>query len=707
MAGPLLTWIIVPVLAEELRLFPRQPDGTVITALQADNRGNIYIAGSLIPNHGDVSVSDAFVAKLRADGSQVYKTVLAGSAYEGVTAIAVAADGSIYAAGLTSSKNFPVTSNALQPELGTSNGQGQAFAAKLSPSGQVQSATYFGGGAQTRVGAIAITATGEVLITGTSVGEGFPATPGRTGGGNGFYLAKFDAGLGKVSFATLEYGGTVLALDPQGNIYTAGAATPTNGLNVPLQTSPGAFQGSLQAKPCIGYGDFFLPCSYQFVERLDPTATKLTYGIFVSGSFGATPAGIAVDASGNAILAGTTNSADYPVTPGTLQTVYVANAAAPPNQSAVRTSFGPPPSTGYVTKLNATGTGLIWSTFFGGTVQDAISGMSIGPGGYIYITGQANSNDLPGLATSVPNGCRPSVNQGLGFVARLSPDARSARQVKLIYGAPACSYSSCVGDTDTTSSGAWAVAAKSDGSAIAAGANGAIAAIDLYASSPLACMTDPTDNVQITTVAPGQIVSIFGSQIPSGVTVKFHGIAAPVLYASSEQVNVQVPYEIAGQKAIGVEVSGSGFLEGRTVDVMPRQPAVFLSEDATLSPVPGNFYCGDAFSRNQHALALNQDGTLNSCANGARLGSEVTIFLNGAGQTQPPQKTGAISGSPAIRITPAAEGVGILATTTLPGSNSGVAKVKIRASSAGVVEVSPTIAGVPAREPIVIWVSEH
>ena len=707
MACPLLTLIIIPAVAEELRLFPRQPDGTVITATQADNGGNIYIAGSLIPSKGDVRVSDAFVAKLRADGSQVYKTVLAGSAYESVTAIALAADGSIYVAGITSSKDFPVTANASQPTLGTSNGPAQAFVAKLSPSGQVQSATYFGGGARTQAGAIAITSAGELLLTGTSVGEGFPATLGRTGIGNGFYLAKFDAGLGKILLATLEYGGTVMSLDAKGDIFTAGAATALIGQNVPLPSTEGAFQSSAQARVCYGGGIVFISCNYQFVEKIDPTATNLRYATFVSGSFGATPAGIAVDAFGNAILAGTTNSADYPVTPGTLQTVYLANAAPPPMLTADRGGFGPPPSTGYVTKINATGTALIWSTFFGGTVQDAISGMAIGPSGYIYITGQANSNDLPSLAASVPNGCRPVVNQGLGFVARLSPDARSVRQVKLIYGAPACTYSSCAADTDATSSGAWAVAAKSDGSAIAAGANGAIAAIDLYASSRLACMTDPADNVQITTIAPGEIVSIFGSQIPAGASVKFHGIDAPVLYASSEQINVQVPYEVAGQKAIEVEVSGSGFLDGRTVGVAPRQPAVFLSEDATLSPVPGNFYCGDAFSRNQHALALNQDGTLNSCANGARLGSEVTIFLNGAGQTQPPQKTGAISASPAIRITPAAEGVGILATTTLPGSNTGVAKVKIRASSTGPVEVSPTVDGIPAREPIVIWVSAH
>ena len=417
MLYPLVASLTIPAFAGDVSLFPPQPAGTILAAIQTDSAGNVYIAGSLVPSYAKQGNGfDAFVAKLAADGSQVYKTVLAGSGEDIATTIALAEDGSVYVAGSTSSQDFPITSNALQPTLGAN---GQAFLAKLSPGGQIQSATYFGGGARTLGGALAVTATGEVYLSGTSSGGGFPATPGSTGAGIGFYLARFDAGLTKVLVATLAYGGTVMTLDAAGNIYLAGAATPTNGVNVPLQASPGAFQGSVEAQACRGSVSFGLLCSYQFVEKLDPTATELSYATFLTGSFGASPAGIAVDAAGNAIVAGTTNSADYPVTPQALQTLYVANAAAPQFLPTGGGGFGPPPSTGYVTKLNATGTALIWSTFFSGSEQDAISGMVLGPNGYIYITGQANSNDLPGLSGSVPDGCRPGVNQGLGFVARL------------------------------------------------------------------------------------------------------------------------------------------------------------------------------------------------------------------------------------------------------------------------------------------------
>ena len=711
MRYPVLASLIIRAFAGDVSLFPPQPDGTTLTAIQVDSAGNIYIAGSVLPNNakpGDVSVSDAFVAKLRADGSQVYKTVLAGSAYESASTIALTADGSIYVAGVTSSRDFPVTPNALQPTLGTTNGQ--AFIAKLSPGGQIQSATYFGGGAQTIGSAMAITATGEVDLTGTSSGDGFPATPGSTGTGIGFYLARFDTGLTKVLVATLAYGGTVMTLDAAGNIYLAGAATPTNGVNVPLQASPGAFQGTVEAQACAGGGAITFPCRYQFVEKLDPTATKLSYATFLTGSFGASPAGIAVDAAGNAIVAGTTNSADYPVTPQAVQTLYLANAAAPPMLPS-DTGSGPPPATGFATKLNATGTGLIWSTFFSGSVQDAISSMVVGPDGYIYIAGQANSGDLPGLSGLVADGCRPGVNQGLGFVTRLSPDGTSLSPTKLIYGAPSCTYALCA---DATSSSAWSLAAKPDGTAIAAGFHGAIAAIDLLSSSRLSCTTDPADSVQLTTVAPGQLLSIFGSRLMQrpapvvpGVSVKFNGIAAPLLYTSSDQINVQVPYEIAGQDSVEMEVANSavGLMEREKIAVLPRQPSVFLAQDTVLAAVQGFFYCGDGLSRNQHALALNADGTLNTCSNGARPGSKVTIFMNGIGQTQPAQATGATNPAPPVKLTPGVTGSGILSTTTSPGAISGVAQVQLQATSTGFLEVAPTVAGVPAREPIVIWIA--
>ncbi len=706
----------MPAFAGQVSLFPRQPDGTHVGAVRIDSAGNIYIAGSVAPANAKVgNLNDAFVAKFSGDGSQLYKTVLPGSADDTASAIALGTDGSVYVAGRHVCRMiFQITSSALQSDVGNAN------VARLSSPSSLQTdrcnpQPISVVARRHRAVPWPSTIPAEVYLTGTSSADGFPTTPGNTGAGNGFFLAKFDSGLSKLLFATLAYGGTVLTLDPQGNIYTA-AAVPAEvpgtpgGVNAPLQTSPGAFQGSVEVRTCRGSGIVFFPCSYQFVEKLDPTATKLSYATFVTGSHGATPAGIAVDAAGNVLVAGTTNSADYPVTAQALQTVYLADAAEPPILPSPRASIYPPPSTGYITKLNAAGTGLIWSTFFGGSVQDAISGVVVDPNGYIYITGQANSNDLPGLYASVPSGCKPSVNQGLGFVARLNPDGTGLSPTQLIYGTPSCTYASCFPNTQSTSSSAWALAVKSDGTAIAAGANGAIARADLFGSQRLACLTDPADNVQLTALTPGQVLSIFGSRIapsrgavpPGGsassfqsITVTFNGVVAPILYTSGEQINIQVPYEIAGQDSVEMQVVslGRGLMERQTFPIVQRQPSVFLSPDTLLSDVPGYFYCGNAFSRAQHALALNADGTLNTCLHGAQPGSTVTIFMNGLGLTQPPQATGTIVAGPPVAIAPGATGTGILSTTTFPGAISGVAQVQLQPTSAGFAEVVPIGSG--------------
>ena len=84
---------------------------------------------------------------------------------------------------------------------------------------------------------------------------------------------------------------------------------------------------------------------------------------------------------------------------------------------------------------------------------------------------------------------------------------------------------------------------------------------------------------------------------------------------------------------------------------------------------------------------------------------EVTIFMNGIGQTQPAQVTGAMNPAPAVKLIPAATGSSIISTTTSPGSISGVAQVHVRANTGGFVEVAPAVDGVPSHEPIAIWVA--
>lgn len=202
----------------------------------------------------------------------------------------------------------------------------------------------------------------------------------------------------------------------------------------PPQLSAGAFQSSPAAAFCYygsGPDGIGIPCAYQYIAEIDPTGTNLLWDTYVTGTYGATPGAIALDAENNVIVAGTTNSTDYPVTAGALQAAY---APSVPSVSTSGFSYTvAPPPTGYVTKLNPTGSALVWSTYFGGSFMDNIAGMSLDASGEIYVSGLAGSNDLPGLSET-PSGCQPSQGQALGFVAHITAGGSQTVGVELACG---------------------------------------------------------------------------------------------------------------------------------------------------------------------------------------------------------------------------------------------------------------------------------
>jgi uncharacterized protein (TIGR03437 family) len=459
----------------------------------------------------------------------------------------------------------------------------------------------------------------------------------------------------------------------------------------------------------------------------------LNWATYVTGTYGAITRGMAVDSVGNVTIAGTTNSDDYPVTTGAFQTAYAA-AAAPFPVPLGSTYKDPPPATGYVTKINATGTGLIWSTYFGGSMFDEITGMVVSPTGEIFVSGRAASSDLPAVA-GTSRACHPSLTQVLGFVARLAADGTKVGSAQLVTGAPDCAYLSCPISPDYGSYVAsWPLALRPDGTALTAGTNGTVASLDFSSNSRLACMTDPADNVQLRTVAPGQVLSLFGTDvapalpfIPSGGVsastadfgVFFNGIPAPILYSSAGQINVQVPFEIAGQTTVQMQVVNKQVTlplsEVQTLGVAERQGAIFLSPDAWTSPFPGYVQCGGMLAFGVAAMALNEDGTVNDCNNPATVGSTVTLFLNGLGQVTPVLATGSITQSPAVALMPSVDAVDAflspVSTTTqsAPGSITGVAQLQFQApvapgpGMAGSV-ITPSLMGKNLRERlIVVW----
>lgn len=150
-------------------------------------------------------------------------------------------------------------------------------------------------------------------------------------------------------------------------------------------------------------------------------------------------------------------------------------------------------------------------------------------------------------------------------------------------------------------------------------------------------------------IAPGEIIAIKGSGLGpatgvsftvdpvtgtvdttlSGTRVLFGTVAAPLLYSSNGQVNAIVPYEIAGQSQIVMQVQYGGVTStGTTLGVACAAPGIFTSNSTGIGS----------------AAALNQNGSLNSPSNPAAAGSYATLFFTGGGQTTPAGVTGSVTG---------------------------------------------------------------
>ena len=152
------------------------------------------------------------------------------------------------------------------------------------------------------------------------------------------------------------------------------------------------------------------------------------------------------------------------------------------------------------------------------------------------------------------------------------------------------------------------------------------------------------------------------------------------------------------------------FTESYILGVAANQPSVFLTAADFSGPLFGSISCNGVMMPGLQPLALNADGTLNSCTNPAPPNSTVTLFLNGMGDTSPAQLTGAIV-STSAQLTPAAAlnganvPVTILSTATVPGAISSLAEVQIQISTTSSVAIPISVAGILAREQnIIVWI---
>ena len=325
----------------------------------------------------------------------VYSTFLGGGGYDDGWSIAVDSGGSAYVSGWTNSANFPVALGSFDLSL---DGGWDVFVAKLNPAGNsLVYCSYLGGSNDEWRGAIAADAAGKAYLTGWTSSTDFPTTPGAfdvsLNGQEDAYVVVLNVTGSGLVYSTFVGGshsddGRGIALDFASNVYVTG---DTNSTDFPV--TPGAYGTSL-----AGLAD-------AFVAKLDPAGSTLVYSTYLGGSGGETGYSIATDSAGDAYVAGFTSSDDYPVTASAFQTTFKG---------------GPPgaPYDVYVTKLNRTGTGLVYSTYLGGTGTDTAPALTVDSLGSAYVTGTTGSSDFP----VTPGSFNTTLNGSFDvFVVKLDP----------------------------------------------------------------------------------------------------------------------------------------------------------------------------------------------------------------------------------------------------------------------------------------------
>jgi hypothetical protein len=347
--------------------------------IAVDSTGAAYVTGTTTSPNFPTRYAEqnslegsrnAFVFKLNPAGDGlVFSTYLGGSGADTANAIAVDSSGNSYVVGDTTSLNFPATG------FQTSNGGGQdAFAAKLSSSGQqLLFSTYLGGAGNDHGAAIAVDSSGTLYLTGSTWSYNFPlenAFQSFLGGPCNAFLARLSSDGGTLMFSTYLGGsgctlaypetGQGIALDSQGDAYVAGV---TSSSNFPLLN---AIQPQLEGS------------TDAFVAEVNSSGSLL-FSTYMGGSGVDVATAIALDSSGAVYVVGYTYSTDFPVTSGAIQTGNAGQCDA------------------FLFKLSPSGDTLLYATYLGGSGQDTASGVAVDSNGNVYFAGWTLSSNFPGV----------------------------------------------------------------------------------------------------------------------------------------------------------------------------------------------------------------------------------------------------------------------------------------------------------------------
>ena len=300
----------------------------------------------------------------------VYSTYLGGSYRDDVYSMAVDSTGNAYVTGFTGSPDFPATPGSYCVAF---NGFSDVFVSKLNQNGSdLIYSTFLGGKSQDIGSSIALDSQGHAYVVGVTLSENFPTTPGSF---DTSYTFGYEAFVSKLSYdgSSLVYssflGGLnwdqalAVVVDANGSAFVTGFTYSSD-----FPVTPGAYDTTF---------NYQYSGADVFITKMDADGSVIVYSTFLGGGHGDGGNSIAIDALGNAYVAGGTMSDNFPTTADAFDATYNGLDDA------------------FVSKLNTAGSVLVYSTFLGGSDQDEGESISIDSYGNAYITGGTFSSDFP------------------------------------------------------------------------------------------------------------------------------------------------------------------------------------------------------------------------------------------------------------------------------------------------------------------------
>lgn len=549
---------------------------------------------------------------------------------------------------------------------------------------------------KTVVEALAIDGAGNVYATGNTYDKSFPVTPGayqtKPPASGEFsqvppfiaifsFVTKLSPGLDRIIYSTY-FGHNSLAC--YGESCSFGDLASTYGNAIAVDSSGSVILSGKTNAPALGgaqtNGYFQQIPWYGFIAKFSPDGSALTAYNSVCRGLAASFDNLAFDSKGNIVVGG-----------------YACTALnIPANVFEPTTSRNSADAFGFVGKYDSNLQNLITGTYFGFSEERQITGTSyvgysqpiqahglaIDAADCIWLTGSVGVPVLPGQVTANRNAAT--------YIGELSSDLTSLLTFvttplagRTIGYVPA--YQRLV------VSGAKVIAGQTGPDSV------------LISGPPdqpsLLAVANSATNVSSGTIAPEELISLyglnigpgseFGGQVQNGAftstlggyQVLFNGVSAPLLYAGPNQINVVAPRSIAAGQTAAIEVVGP---DKRTLFptafVAPARPQVF-SNLFVLGPRYG--YGSVLF---QDAVALNQDGTVNSKTNPAATGSTITLWVTGAGLSSAQGSDGALSGGPSPLSLPVSAQtwdvppvpLEVIFAGDAPGSLFGLAQINVR-----------------------------